>query len=349
MSKYYDGTKLLSLQDLRGEKPEIYICVTNRTAGKTTYFNRYLFNSWLKGKGKFCLFYRWKDELNEQVADRFFKDIKELFFPRWTVRAVKQDNGRYIELFADNGSGEKSCGYAVAINTADDIKKDSHLLSDVERCLMDEFQSETNHYCPREVQKFMSIHTSLARGHGKQIKYLPVYMLSNAVSLLNPYFVEMGIAERLRQDTVFLRGDGFVLEQNFYEGAAKAQLLSGFNRALSKNKYLAYSSQNVYLRDSSAFIEKPAGASRYLATIKYNGSEYGIREFAKSGVIYCDNKADSSYPYKLSVTTEDHNVNYVMLRKSDVFISNMRYFFDRGCFRFRDMKCKEAIMKMLSY
>ena len=33
---FYDGTKLLSLTDINREKPELYMCTTNRTGGKTT-------------------------------------------------------------------------------------------------------------------------------------------------------------------------------------------------------------------------------------------------------------------------------------------------------------------------
>jgi hypothetical protein len=350
--KYYDGTKLLSLQDLNGRRPEIYMCTTNRTAGKTTYFNKLVFSKWLKGQGKFGLVYRYKDELDGAVADRFFKDIGPLFFPGITVTARSQANGKFIELFAEGMKGipgAVSCGYAVAINGADDVKKNSHLLSDIDRMVFDEFESETNHYCPREIEKLMSVHTSIARGQGKQIRYVPIYMLGNCISLINPYFVEMGITERLRDDTVFLRGDGFVLEQNFYAGAAKAQLESGFNRALSKNKYLAYQAQNIYLRDNNAFVEKPAGKGRYLGTIKYEGTEYGLREYAAAGVIYCDNKPDSSFPFKLALTTEDHNINYVMLKQNETFIKNMRYFFDHGAFRFKDLKSKEVVLKMLAY
>lgn len=350
--KYYDGTKLLSLQDLNGQKPEIYICTTNRTAGKTTYFNKLVFSKFLKGQGKFGLIYRYKDELDDKVSERFFKDIGSLFFPGITVTAARQSKGKYIELFAEGMPGipgAVSCGYALAINTPDDVKKNSHLFSDINRLIFDEFESESNHYCSREIEKLMSVHTSIARGQGKQIRYVPIYMLGNCISLINPYFVEMGITERLRDDTVFLRGDGFVLEQNFYAGAAKAQLESGFNRALSQNKYLAYQAQNVYLKDNSAFVEKPEGKPRYIGTIRYNGTEYGLKEYAAAGVIYCDNKPDQSFPYKLAVTTEDHNINYVMLKQNETFIKNMRYFFDHGAFRFKDLRCKEAILKMLAY
>ena len=70
MSEYYDGTKLLSLKDINGKKPEIYICTGNRTAGKTTYFNRFMVNGWLKRKEKFCLLYRFNYEL-ANCAERF--------------------------------------------------------------------------------------------------------------------------------------------------------------------------------------------------------------------------------------------------------------------------------------
>ena len=76
LSKYYDGTKLLSLKDINGNKPEIYICTTNRTGGKTTYFNRLCVNRWLENLGKFCLVYRYNYELDD-VGDKFFKDISQ--------------------------------------------------------------------------------------------------------------------------------------------------------------------------------------------------------------------------------------------------------------------------------
>ena len=47
MGTYYDGTKLLSLKDLDGNTPEIFMVTSNRTAGKTTYFNKLVFNRFL--------------------------------------------------------------------------------------------------------------------------------------------------------------------------------------------------------------------------------------------------------------------------------------------------------------
>lgn len=344
MAKYYDGTKLLSMKDVNGETPELYLCTSNRTAGKTTYFNRMFVNRFLKDGSKFALIYRYTYEL-DNIDEKFFKDINQLFFPTHTLTTKKRAKGVFQELFLD----DKSCGYAIALNTADQIKKLSHLFSDVDRMLFDEFQSETNKYCTDEIKKLLSVHTSIARGNGEQVRYVPVYMLSNQVSIINPYFVELGISNRLNKKTKFLKGEGFVLEQGYNEGASKAQKTSAFNRAFSNNDYVLYASENVYLNDNLAFVEKPVGKSRYIATIKYKGTHFAIREYAELGILYCDDKADLQFPTKIAVTTDDHEVNHVMLKNNSFFISNMRFFFERGCFRFKDLKCKEAILTTLSY
>lgn len=344
MSQFYDGTKLLSMMDINGNKPEIYMCTSNRSAGKTTYFGRLCVNRFLKHGEKFMLIYRFNYQLDD-CADKFFKDINTLFFPGSVMQSKRRASGAYHELFLD----EKSCGYAVSLNSADGLKNYSHLFSDTMRMMFDEFQSETNHYCSEELRKFISIHTSVSRGQGQQIRYVPVYMISNPVSIINPYYVEMGISPRLNDKVKFLKGDGFVLEQGYVEAASKAQKQSGFNRAFAKNEYVAYSSESVYLNDNKSFIERPNGNPRYLCTIRYNGCDYAIKEYLDLGILYCDDRPDKTFPERITVTTDDHEINYVMLKRNDFFISNLRYFFERGCFRFKDLRCKEALLKALSY
>ena len=359
-TKYYDGTKLLSLKDINGNDPELYICTTNRTGGKTTYFNRLAINRFLKSGKKFALLYRYNYELAD-VGDKFFKDINKLFFPKYKLTAQNRARGIYAELFLKDKTAYEdeeedehyigeSCGYALTLNSADKIKTYSHMFSDVEMIIFDEFQSETNHYCSEEIKKFLSIHTSIARGNGEQVRYVPVFMLGNQVSIINPYYVELGITSRLTEEVNFLRGDGFVLENGFIDTASKAQKLSGLNRAFANNEYVAYASENIYLNDNLAFIERPTEvASKYLATIKYEGKEFGIREYKSMGYLYCDDKPDVTFPYKISVTTDDHNINYVMLQRNNMFITQLRFYFEHGAFRFKDLRSKEALLHCISY
>lgn len=341
--EFYDGTKLLSLKDINGNTPEIYLCTANRSAGKTTFFNRLMVNRFKKSGKKFMLLYRYNYELDD-CADKFFKDIERLFFNGSVFESKRKAMGVYHELYLDG----LHCGYAVSMNSADMIKKYSHFFSDTDAILFDEFQSETNKYCPDEIKKFISVHTSVARGNGKQARYVPVYMLSNCVSLLNPYYVELGIASRLNSSTNFLRGDGWVLESGFVESASQAQKDSLFNRAFSTNNYISYSTENVYLNDSNAFVEKVNGYGRYVATIKYEDCYYSIKEYPDAGIIYCDDKYDPTFPKKIAITTEDHQINYIMIKNNDMLFSVFKDLFKKGCFRFRNLKCKNAILKALS-
>lgn len=341
---FYDGTKLLSMRDINGDLPEIYMCTSNRSAGKTTYFNRLVVNRYKESGEKFGLLYRFNYELDE-CADKFFKDIGNLFFPGDNMVSKRKASGIYHELWLN----DKMCGYAISLNSCDQLKKYSHLFSDIKRLVFDEFQSESNHYCADEVRKFISVHTSIARGGGNQYRRVPVYMIGNPVSIINPYYVEMGISERLRNDTKFLRGDGYVLEQGFIETASKAQMGSGFNRAFANNSYVAYSAECVYLNDNQAFICRPTGNNKYIATLRYKSKDFALRQFNELGIVYCDDKPDTTCKFKISVTTDDHKLNYVMLKSNDLFLSNLRFLFEHGCFRFKDLRCKEAVLKALSY
>ena len=343
-SNYYDGTKLLSLKDINGKTPEVFMCTSNRSAGKTTYFNRLVVNRFIKRGAKFALLYRFIYEL-DGCDEKFFKDIKELFFPEYNMTAVKKMKGIYQELYLN----EESCGYAISINSADQLKRNSHLFSDIDNIIFDEFQSEQNHYCDKEVEKFISIHNSIARGRRKQSRYVPVYMISNPVTILNPYYVAMDISTRLQKDTHFLRGDGFVLEQGYNETAAKALKSSAFNRAFGSSDYVAYSAEGVYLQDDLSFVDTPSGRGKYVATIRYAGIDYGVREYPEQGIVYCDKSVDYQYPLKITVDTADHKLNYVMVSSNFILIQKLRYYFEHGCMRFKDLQAKEAILKALSF
>ena len=332
------------MTDINGNKPEIYICTSNRTGGKTTYFSRLIVNRFLKHGEKFMLIYRFNYEIDD-CADKFFRDIGSLFFNGYHMTSKRKDNGIYHELYIN----DEPCGYAVSFNSSDKLKLYSHLFSDTSCMFFDEFQSETNHYCDREVEKLISIHISVARGQGKQNRYVPLYMCGNDVSIVNPYFVSLGISSRLKDDTKFLKGDGFVLEHGYIESASKAQTDSAFNRAFASSKHIAYATQNVYLNDNNSFIEKPTGVAKYIATLKCDGKLYALKEYANEGIMYCDDRVDSTYPYKISITTDDHQINYIMLKNNDMLVARCRWLFDMGAFRFKNLACKEVILKMISY
>lgn len=346
---YYDGTKLLSLLDINGNKPEIYISTSNRGPGKTTYFNRLVVNRFIKKRQKFATLYRYSTDL-KNLAEKFFADIQDLFFPEYEMISKKDPSEAFHNIWLIKKGGEPlHCGYGLSLNAAEKIKQNSHLMSDTSHMLFDEFQTESNTYLSDELQKFQSVHTSIARGHGEFARYLPVYMIANYSSIINPYYVSMGISDRLRADTKYLRGTGWVLEQGFYPDAAAALKSSGFMQAFGNSSYNKFAAENVYLNDNTAFLDTPKGKGRYLCTIAYKDDLYAVRSFSSQGIVYCDMNVDRSFPMKLALTTADHQINYVMLRSSNDLVINLRWYFEKGCFRFKNLQCKECILKLVSY
>ena len=140
---FYDGTRLLSMMDINGKRPEIFISTSNRSAGKTTFFGKHVVKRYLSTGEKFCLVYRYNYELDD-CADKFFKDIGGLVFPGMGMGKKRMGMGAYHEVFLD----EKACGYAGTINAADTLKKYFHLLLDTACMLLDEFQTESGKNFP---------------------------------------------------------------------------------------------------------------------------------------------------------------------------------------------------------
>ena len=339
---YYDGTKLLSLKDTQGNIPEIYICTGNRTAGKTVFFNRLLLNNFIQGKGKFVILYRFSYELSS-CADMFFTAIRPLFFPNGELTAKPVAKGMFYEMFYN----EESCGFAVSLTSADAIKKYSSFFVDVNNVFFDEFQSETNHYCSDEMKKFQSIHYTIARGQGMQYRPVRTILASNTVTLINPYYTELGIHKMLRTDTKILRGAGWVLEQTFNKTASAAIAKSAFAKAFT-GEYSNYASQNVYLNDNQTFIEHISGKCRYICSIKFSNKYFAIREFFNDGIVYVNDRPDLSFPILLTFKGEDHQQNALMIDKSSFTMQYIRECFNRGQLRFNNLESKNVIFDILS-
>jgi hypothetical protein len=354
--KFYSGYKLLNMKDLDGNKPELYMVCGNRSAGKTFFFTKYLVDRFLKHNEKFGVIYRFDYELNN-VADKIFKDVGSVCFPDYVMTSKNDKASGFTYLYLrkadadpDDKEADMPCGYALALNNADKLKRSSHLLSDTATLFFDEFQSETNHYCDNEISKFLSVHKSLARGNGQQVRYLPVIMASNTVSLINPYFTALHLGERLRSNTKFLRGHGVVLEQTFNESASQALQDSGISRAFNGEKYLDYASQMIYLNDKLAFIEQiPDGIkTSYFCTIKCENEYYAVRR-GTDALLYITKTSDNTYPITISVSLTDHDRNTTMKNQYTPLIKAMRTYYNVGSVRFQNLACQNAFMMLVSY
>lgn len=76
---YYNGDRLRNSVDINGNRPEIFIVESNRTAGKTTDFAKFLIDRFIKHNEKFAVLVRWQYEATN-FAEAFLSRCKGCFF-----------------------------------------------------------------------------------------------------------------------------------------------------------------------------------------------------------------------------------------------------------------------------
>ena len=341
-SRFYNPKRLLDMKDLDGEEPCIYIITSNRSAGKTTAFLKKALVDYHNNDQWFMLVYRYNYELSS--ANEIFRDVLFLYPNLGTeMKAVPRARGLFYELTIDS----EPCGFAVSLSNVDSLKKYSPLFSHVENIIMDEYQTESGKYLNHEVQKLESLLLTVSRGGGEQSRKVKVFLLGNFVTLLNPYFIRFGINKRVKKDTKFMRGKGWVAEFGFNVSASKAIKDNPIAKAFAGDKYIESSSENIYLHDSECFIEKVNGKMRYVCNIIYDNKMYGVREYYEKGIMHVSKKCDKSYPFTLAFKANDHSSNTIMLNHYSAMFKYLKDAFYSGAMRFQDAESKNAMLEIL--
>lgn len=343
-SKYYDGTRLLSQKDINGNDPDIYISNTNRSAGKTTFYNRLLVRRFLSGKGQFYCNIRVAVEA-DIFADNFFGGISQ-FFPGYTMTQKLHARGKLIALYLN----ETLCGYAIPLTAAEYVKKCSHLFKDVTFGLFDEFQSETGNYLPKEVNNFISIHQSIARGGGLMSRRVPVVMISNLASTLNPYYRALGIRSQDVVGSRYLKGDGFVMERMTHTAASDALREQAFNRAFSHgdNSYSMSMTGDGELLDCRTFVEQsPGGRNVTIANIAAYGKLHSLTYYPASGIMYVSRSYNADFPMTVTALPEDFapGITFIDAQKN-IYLMCLRYW-RNGSVRFDSLESKDAFLTLI--
>lgn len=178
---YYDFGPLLSRNAV------FNMSVGGRGIGKSYGAKKLAIRKWIQNRDQFIYLRRFTEELI--ARETFFADIQHEF-PQWDFRS----NGNTFEAAPASTRDERkrpweTMGYAVALTTAQKNKSISYFK--VKLIIFDEFILEKGflRYIPDESLVLNNFYSTVDRGQDKT----RVIMLANAVSLMNPYFIEYGI------------------------------------------------------------------------------------------------------------------------------------------------------------
>lgn len=318
----------------------------NRSIGKTFAFTSYCINRYLKTGRKFIYMRRYDEDL-VLTAPTYFDSVRE----KYTNVSLEVDGsgktGKTRFLINGNLAG-------ITISLSKGFKYKSVNLCDYDTIMYDEFINEDNKYLPEEVAKCLSFYQSVARGFGKPIREeVKFIFIGNHVSLNNPYFRELKIRDKVNIGSRYCVDEdrAWVLELTDNVEIANAISTTPFGKMIAKTKYGEYAVKSQFYLDDNTFIQKPSGKSKYIATLKHHDSYYGVYDYHEEGLFYVSSKADKEYPVSFSLTTKDHQPNYLLLfrnRANPVF-SVLKFAFDNALLRFDNADSKLMFLDFMSY
>lgn len=345
MADYYTLDEIKKKKDLDGDEPYIYIITGNKSAGKTTSvllegLQRFKNSG---GKEQMLLIYREKNEISS--SHLLFGDVLESY-PEYGTEMTSKPcaEGLFYQLFLDG----KDFGFSVCMHKKDKLKKYSPVFRNVEVALFDEIQLEDGKYKPNEPETLMGVLLAVARGGGKQSRPIKLYLLGNTVSLMNPYFIKFGIYKRLKPDTKFMRGKGWVAEFTENFSAKKAIQINPLFKAFLDDDYFKYSTESKYMYNTDEFIKTPAGKNKYLFTYVQDGEIYGVRDYFEAGKIFFGRNPDTNYKMRICINSQDHNEKTYLVRRNSYLVEALREAYEQGLLCFSDLAAKNACLDLLA-
>lgn len=338
---YYDLNALLRKKDINGKEPTKYIITNNRSAGKTTVVLMHFVDEWMTDNNRqFCLIYRTAYE--KKAAHMILEEPCRFCGIEDVEVGIKNIVDTIIYQIFIN---EKPAGYSISLAQADKLKKYSSIFAKVENALFDEYQLERGKYLKHEVADLTSVLMTVSRGGGKQSRPIKFFMCGNDISVLNPHLIELGIPSRLRPDTNFLRGDGWIADFRINESAKEAIESNDLFKGLSAD-YVKGMTAGKFLKNFDKFICKPKGNSRYFLTIVFRGKYYGVRYF-EDNFIYVTTKYDASFKRVVTNQIDDFGDDMEFIDRVHPSFKLLMEFFNRGVLRFDSHETEEAMFSFL--
>ena len=316
----------------------INFVIGGRGAGKTFNCKVYCINDFIKHKRQFFYVRRYNTEL-ELALTNFFEQLQhEGFFIDNVFKTMKIKKNLY--KFTMDG---EIIGYACALTTSLIAKSAS--FPDVYNLIFDEVllaRGTSYHYLKNEVVMFLELLESIFR-----LRNGRCFLLSNAVSVANPYFDYWNI--RLKKDKRFeAYQKGIICVEQVNDTAfVETKRQSVLGRLVDGTRYGEYAIDNKMLQDNGEFIAwKPSG-SRDIAVLVVDGKKYGLWSDYRSGCLYICGVYNPNSKDVLAFSASDHSSDTTLIGRSAVVFNNLKTAFQFGCLYFENESVKKAVVSFL--
>lgn len=310
-SLYYDPNKMLSYNRI------LNFIIGARGIGKSFGMKVHPIRRFIKHGEQFIYLRRYKDEIKK--VRNYFNDVAKAF-PEHKF----QVKGR--EFYIDG----KLAGWAIPLSSWQSEKSNTY--PNVSTIIYDEFirEKDNSGYIPNEVPALLNLMDTVFRDR----ENVRCVCLSNAVSVVNPYFLYFGIVPDIKKR--FNPYKNIVVEIPDSKDFSDERRKTKFGLLIDGTEYGDMSLDNEFVNDSVVFIERRSKTSRFSFAVIYKGMTLGVWVDVEAGVLYLSTEYDPSSKNVYALTTDDLNENVMLMNnwKTNYHLKKMVSAFTNGYLRF---------------
>ncbi|AMR58252.1 DNA encapsidation ATPase [Bacillus phage vB_BsuP-Goe1] len=320
-SLYYDPNKMLSYDRI------LNFIIGARGIGKSYAMKKHPIKRFIKYGEQFIYVRRYKPELKK--IGNYFNDIAQEF-PSHEFKV----KGR--QFFIDG----KLAGWAIPLSAWQSEKSNAYPM--VTTIVFDEFIRERDNsgYIPNEVDALLNLMDTVfrTRENGRCI------CLSNAVSVINPYFVYFGLVPDINKR--FNAYKHILIEIPDSKDFSDERRKTKFGQLIDGTEYGEMSLDNEFVNDSDVFIEKRSKNSKFVFSIVYKGMRMGVWVDAQQMLLYLTTDYDPSTKNVYALTADD-------LEEDMILVSNYKknYHIRKLCSAFMNgqLRFDNQLMRTIGY
>lgn len=299
----------------------INVIIGNRGGGKSFGAKQWAIDNFIKNKEQFGYIRRYKDDLKEPMI-QFFKDI-EMYYPDFEFKV--DPKYFYIRMKPadpkEKWTEDDIAGYGFTLSTANNKKSISY--PNITTLIYDEFLIDKGNqrYLTNEPVALLNLYETIARpgtGHKRVI----LFMLANALSVTNPYFLFFDLKLPTKQDKngkwVWKHPTKPILVEDVRnEKFIDIKRNTEFGDLIKGTTYEGYSIENKFLLDDDTFVGPKSPKARFYFKFIYLDKEFGVWADFIEGKLYVSKQLDPNYPLTYAITMKDHKPNTFLIKNKN--------------------------------
>jgi hypothetical protein len=308
---YYNPNKMLSYNRI------LNFVIGARGIGKSYAWKVHPIKRFLKYGEQFIYLRRYKPELKK--VNQYFDNVKEEF-PGIELKV----KGREFYV------GGKLAGWAIPLSSWQSEKSNAY--PNVSTIIFDEFLREKDNsgYLQNEVSATLNLMDTVFRDR----ENCRLIGLSNAVSVVNPYFLYFNLIPNINKR--FNANESILIEIPDSKDFSEERRKTRFGKLIDGTDYGEMSLDNDFVNDSNVFIEKRSKESKYVFTVVYKGMNMGVWVDNDLGLLFLSHDHDPSSKKVFALSKEDLTENVMLISgwKKNYYLKKLVGSFMAGYLRF---------------